>query len=66
MKIGVVIDKWKLSIFRKRFHESGVKFSEHKGLTDDTLLLRISCEFMADVQHVIEQANNECRKEKMI
>lgn len=66
MKIaGVMIDKWKLAIFKKHLDKAGLTYTEGAGVTKDTLLLKVEYEWLADVKPVIEAATVECNKCKM-
>ena len=40
MTAGIVIDKWKLLIFKKDLDTHGYKYIVHTGLTPDSLLLK--------------------------
>lgn len=60
--VGVVIDSWKLDIFKKNLDEAGYSYTENPGLTKDTLILRVSCDLVAPLQKVIEKCQIECRK----
>lgn len=57
---GVVIDDWKLPIFKKHLDAAGWIYTEHSGVTDDTLTLKVQCEWIGDLQPIIEAANREC------
>lgn len=59
---GVAIDAWKLPIFKKHLDAAGRKYTEHPGLTKDTLLLMVEYEWVADIKPIIEAANLECAK----
>jgi len=57
---GVAIDTWKLPIFKRHLNEAGFSFTRHKGLTKDTLILKVECEWVNDLKPVVEAANKEC------
>jgi hypothetical protein len=59
---GVAIDSWKLPIFRRHLDKAGYTFTEHPGLTEGTLLLKVQYEWVNDLKPVIEAANQECAK----
>lgn len=61
---GVVIDEWKLPIFKKHIDASGYSYTEHPGVTKDTLMLRVKYEWVADLKPIIEAANTECENAK--
>lgn len=58
---GIAIDKWKLPIFKRHLDDAGYSYTEHPGLTADTLLLKVKTEFVAPLQKVVEAAQQECR-----
>lgn len=58
---GVAIDNWKLPIFKRHLDEAGYAYTEHPGLTKDTMILKVKCEFVSKLQPVIETAQKECR-----
>lgn len=57
---AVVIDKWKLDIFRRRLTDAKYSFTEHPGPDPDTLTLKVEYEWAAQLQPIIEAANKEC------
>lgn len=58
---GVVIDSWKLPIFKRHLDESACTYTEHPGYSSFTIILKISYEWVADLKPVIEAAEKECR-----
>lgn len=58
---GVVLDRWKLPIFKRHLDAAGFEYSEHPGVTSDTMLLKVKADFVATVQPIIEAAQRECR-----
>lgn len=61
---GVVIDSWKLPIFKKHLDAAGYAYTEHPGITQSTLTLRVSYEWLRDLQPIVEAANKECKYER--
>lgn len=59
---GVVIDAYKLPVFKKHLDAAGFKYTEHPGITKDTLTLKVSYEWVADLQPIIEAANKGATK----
>lgn len=59
---GVVIDDWKLPVFKKHLDTAGYSYTEHPGITKGTLTLKVKYEWVADLKQIIEAANEECRK----
>ena len=67
MKIaGVVLDSWKLSIFKKHLDGAGYSYTEHPGITKSTLILKVKCKWISELQPIIEAANEECARERQI
>jgi hypothetical protein len=62
MKIAaVVIDKWKLPIFKQHLDSAGYIYTEHPGLTQETLTLRVEYEWVGALSPIIEAAYEECK-----
>jgi hypothetical protein len=67
---GVVIDTWKLPVFRRHLDAAGAHYTEHPGLTDSTLTLRVvftledggAALSFAALQTAIQAAQLECAK----
>ena len=59
---GVVIDDWKLPIFKKHLDAAGYTYTEHPGVTSKTLTLRVTYKWVSELKPIIEAANAECRK----
>lgn len=57
---AVMIDKWKLPIFTRHLREAGYSYDTCPGLTNDTHILKVSCEWVAKLQPIIEAAQKEC------
>lgn len=60
MIAGVVIDKWKLPIFKKHLDGEGYVYTEHPGITKDTLTLKVEFEKVKPLHRLIETANKAC------
>lgn len=61
---GVVIDDWKLPIFKRHLEGARCKYTEHPGITHGTLTLRVQYEWVSKLKPIIEAANEECRNEQ--
>lgn len=64
MKAGVAIDSWKLDIFRKHLDKAGFKYTVGPGITPDTLLLSVECDWAHKLKPVLERAQAECARRK--
>lgn len=57
---GVVIDDWKLPVFKRHLDAAGRTYTEGPGITADTVLLKVQYEWVADLKPIIEAANKKC------
>lgn len=64
MIAGVVIDSWKLPTFKRHLDAAGYKYTDHPGLTPNTLTLKVTCEWAHKLQPIVKAANDECRAVK--
>lgn len=62
---AIILDDWKLAIFKRHLDKAGFKYTEHPGVTAKTLLLKVSYEWTADLAPVVAAANNEAARSKM-
>lgn len=62
MKAGVVIDSWKLTIFKRRLDEAGYFYEEHAGPMRDTITLRVEFQNQDALAVVVRAANTEAAK----
>lgn len=64
LKAAVVIDDWKLPIFRRHLIDAGYSFTEGPGVTADTLTLMVMTNSVLDLKPVIQAANGEAARGK--
>lgn len=64
LTIGVAIDAWKLKIFKKHLDTAGYAYTENKGVTPDTLLLKVVTSNINELGIIITRASEECAKWK--
>lgn len=57
---GVVLDDWKLPIFKKHLDAAGFLYVDPVKFGESALLLRVSYEWAHELQPIIEAANKEC------
>lgn len=62
MKAGIMIDSYKFTIFQRHLTEAGYQFQICKGLTEDTILLKVETDYPKQLESVIEKANDECAR----
>lgn len=60
MIAGVVLDNWKLPIFKKHLDAAGYKYDEPVAFTKGTMILKVNCEWVSKLQPIIEAAQREC------
>jgi hypothetical protein len=63
-KAAIVLDSWKLPIFKKHLDTAGFTYEKPVPFTDDTLLLKTDYEWVHELQPIIEAAQLECRGAK--
>lgn len=63
-KAGVVIDDWKLPIFKRHLDMAGFAYTEHPGITEGTLTLRVEYKWVGELKPIIKAANTECANAK--
>jgi hypothetical protein len=59
---GLVIDDWKLPIFKKHLEKAHYSYSWELGPTKGTMLLKVPYEWVAELKIVVDAANKECVK----
>lgn len=64
MKAGIVVDNWKLPVFRERLTEAGYEYTDAGGFTHDTTVLTVVTDNMLALKQVIEACQAECRKSR--
>jgi len=62
MKAGIVIDNWKINIFRKHLDEKGYKYEVHVAPTLTTI--RVECSSIKALKPTVQAANDECAAAK--
>jgi hypothetical protein len=64
MKAAVVLDDWKLPIFKKHLDAAGFTYDKPVRFTKGTLTLKVHYEWVSQLQPIIEAAQRECAKVK--
>ena len=64
MIAGIAIDSWKLPIFKRHLDAAGFTYTEHPGITADTLLLKVQTEWAHKLQPIVQAANDECARSR--
>ena len=63
---GVAIDDWKLDVFKRHLDAAGYQYEEPVELTPGTLILRVKYEWAHKLQPIIEAAQQECARIKLL
>jgi hypothetical protein len=53
-----------LPTFKRHLDAAGRVYTEHPGITKDSLILRVQYEFVADLKPILEAATSDCAKIK--
>ena len=64
LKIGIVLDDWKLEIFKEVLSAAGYKYVQVAGVTKNTIGLMIETTNLRKLQNVVRKANNRAAKSK--
>lgn len=64
---GIVIDDWKLPIFKRHLDEAGIEYQQNPGLTDNSLLLvaQVEAQQMEALAAVVLAANQEAARGRL-
>lgn len=62
MRMGIVVDDWKLFVFKKHLEGVGLYFEVGRGSVDGVSLLTIVSYSRARIESVVEAAEAECKK----
>jgi hypothetical protein len=57
---GIVIDNWKLPIFKKHLDAAGFTYEEPVKFTTGALILKVHYEWVHRLKPIIEAAQREC------
>lgn len=61
-KAGIVIDKWKLSIFERHLTQAGYTFKNAGAFPGDALVLRVDTTNLEALAVVVKAANTEAAR----
>lgn len=64
MKAGIVVDNWKLPVFRRELTAAGYQYEDGGALTADATLLTVETSNVLALKAVIERCQVQCRNEK--
>ena len=63
-KVGIVLDDWKLPIFKRRLDKAGYKCENFNGPGQNIITLTVMAKTITEVQPIIAAANNEAAQSK--
>ena len=64
MKASIVLDDWKLPIFKRHLEGAGFTYTRHSGVTEGTMTLTVETELLTKLSGVVKAANSEVAKSK--
>jgi hypothetical protein len=64
MKAGIVVDDWKLPVFRKRLTEAGYTYTDAGALTNGTTVLTVQTDNMLKLKKLLELCQAQCRAQR--
>ena len=64
-KVGIAIDRWKLSIFKHHLEGAGYTYDTGPGVTTDAMMIAVETEDVHALEKVVRAANNEAARSKM-
>lgn len=65
MKAAIVLDDWKLSVFKKILDREGYNYSQHSGPMEGCITLQVETDSIAKLKPIVELMNAEAVKTKM-
>lgn len=64
MKAGIVIDSWKLDIFKRHLEAAKYKYEQKPGIVAGTLTLMVVADSAAALKPIVEAAQQECASKR--
>jgi len=64
VKAGIALDSWKLKTFKKVFDDAGYEYTQHEGVTKDTIALIVETDNLVKLQSFVKKANKKAAKYK--
>jgi len=61
---GIVLDDWKLPIFKRCLDKGGFKYLEFNGPTKNCITLKVEFENITELQPIVQAANDEAAQFK--
>ena len=64
MRAGIVVDDWKLPVFRKRLTEAGYHYEDGGAARVNTTLLTVETQNVFALKEVLDACQRECARMK--
>lgn len=64
MKAGIVVDDWKLPVFRRHLEDAGFEYEDGGPVKGATTLLTVQTYNILSLKAVLEKAEKECQRRK--
>lgn len=64
MRAGIVVDDWKLAVFRRRLEEAGYSYEDKGEVRPNITLLHVEFTDQAHLTRVLEEATDECNRQR--
>jgi hypothetical protein len=64
-KVAIMLDAWKLKIFKKHLDGASFSYKKHPGLTANTLTLKVETDDVPRLKTTVEAAQRECARARM-
>jgi len=64
MKAGIVVDDWKLPVFRERLTAAGFTYTDAGGLTHNTTVLTVVTDDVSRLGDVVKECQRECNRQR--
>lgn len=65
MKAAIVLDSWKLEIFKKTLDEKGYSYTQHKGLDDESVILQVETDSIESLAPVVREMNAKAARSRL-
>jgi len=65
-KAGIIIDDWKLPIFKKTLDNKGYTYTEHHGPTEGCITLSVETDNIAKLTPLVKKMNKEAARSKKL
>ena len=64
MLAGIVVDNWKVPIFKEQLDKDEYEYTEELGPTPDTSILKVECTDIHKLKWVVQKSNNKAARSR--